>query len=129
MVSIKTKIIIILNVITVTLVILMSGISYLTVKKNYLQQSTEHVRMLSAYMAASLNESYLDFISTNSTQAGTFYKNYLKSQVGESGIENAFIFNKELKILSFANFGISPTQLQLNRAEIASIKTGNSGAS
>ncbi len=129
MVSIKTKIIIILNVITVSLVILMSSISYFAVKKNYLQQSTEHVRMLSSYMAASLNPSYLDFISNTNTQASTLYKNYLMTQVKQSGIENAFIFNKDLKILSFANYGISQTQLQLNRAEIALIKTGNSGAS
>lgn len=129
MVSIKAKIIIIFIIITVAMVILMSSISYLTVKKNYLQQSTEHVRMLSAYMGSSVNTSYLDFISNNNTQASSFYKNLLIAQVEQSGIENAFIFNTDLKIFSFAKDEISQTQLQLNKSEISSLKPGTSGAS
>ena len=107
----------------------MARVSYVTVKENYLEQSTEHVKTLCSYMASSLDRNYLEFISINGGQAKEDYVAFLKEHVTRSGVENAFIFNKNLQLLAFTKDGVSATQLQLNRNEILNIGPGSTEAS
>ena len=129
MFSIKTKTILIFSAITIILVLSMARVSYVTVKENYLEQSTEHIKMLCAYMASALDKNYLEFISINGGQAKEDYVAFLNEHVTRSGVENAFLFNKNLQVLAFTKQGISDTQLQLNRSEILNINPGYTAAS
>lgn len=124
MISIKVKTILIFTSITILLVLIMARVGYVTVKDNYLHQSSDHIKMLCSYMAASIDEKYLEFISINDDQVKNNYIDFLKEQVNRSGVENAFLFNRSLQILAFAKDGISTTQLQLNKNEILNVNTG-----
>jgi len=129
MISVKTKTIIIFSAITIILVLIMARVSYVTVKENYLEQATEHVKTLCFYMASSLDRNYLEFISIKGGQAKEDYVSFLREHVSRSGVENAFLFNKDLNVLAFTNEGISDTQLRLNRNEILNINPGSTEAS
>ena len=129
MISLKTKTILIFTSITIILVLIMARVSYVTVKDNYLQQAGAHVKMLCSYMAASLDKSYLEFILQEKGEAKQEYNRFLKQQVLNSGIQNAFLFDKKFTILAFARDGISATQLQLNGDEIVAIDPGATEAS
>jgi signal transduction histidine kinase len=129
MISVKTKTILIFTAITITLVLIMARVSYVTVKDNYLEQSTAHIKTLCSYMAGSLDRNYLEFLSIKDSQAKNDYLAFLKEHVELSGVENAFLFNKELQLLAYTKESISATQLQLNRNEILTLSPGSTRAS
>ncbi len=108
----------------------MARVSYESVKENYIQQAGAHVKMLSVYMAKSLDPRYLDFISSGKMQtANKVYQQFLRKEVQKSGVENAFIFNKGLDLLAAAKEGISSSQLKLNQNEILLIGPSEAGVS
>ncbi|KAA3610770.1 MAG: sensor histidine kinase [Calditrichaeota bacterium] len=128
--SLKIRILITFTAITILLVAIMARVSYESVKENYLQQAGEHVKMLSTYMAKSLDVKYLDFISSSKNNlADEVYHKFLVGHVQKSGVENAFIFDKSLALLATAKAGISSSQLKLNQNEILLVSPGASGVS
>jgi len=128
--SLKYRILFVFTAITVLLVAIMARVSYESVRENYLQQAGAQVKMLSAYMAHSLDPKYLDFISSDKDQvADEFYQQFLQDEVKKSGVENAFIFNKGFNILATAKEQVSSSQLKLNQNEILLITPKETGVS
>jgi signal transduction histidine kinase len=129
-ISLKHKILFVFTTITVFLVAVMARISYESVKENYLGQAEAHVKRLSAYLATSIETKYLDFVAKGHTgRASAMYRTILQDEVQKSGLENAFLFDRQFKILAMAKDGVSPSQLALNQNEILLITPGESGVS
>jgi signal transduction histidine kinase len=128
--SLKHKILITFTAITILLVAIMARVSYESVKENYLGQAEAHVKRLSRYMATAIDPAFLDFISADSDgQAFKMYRAILKNEVEKGALENAFLFDRQLKLVAMAGPGISSAQLELNQTEILSIAPGESGVS
>jgi signal transduction histidine kinase len=129
MISIRTRIIITFCLITTILVVILARISFITVKENYLQQSSENVRRLSSFMGTHINKKYLSFLTSNDGEVKKMFTTQLREHMESAWVENVFIFNTSLQILAAAKNPISGSQLQLNKNEIYRLNTGESGTS
>jgi signal transduction histidine kinase len=128
--SLRTRIITLFTLIVLLVVIVLSRLSYLTVRDIYLNQLSEQVGILTRSIISGLNLSYLDLISMENDQAGAYnyYRQELSDRAGHSGLEEVFLFRKDLEVmLHTGSVQVSPTPaLILNRREILELETGRS---
>ncbi len=128
--SLRTRIITIFTLIVLLVVVLLSRLSYLTVREVYLNQLSEQVGILTRSVISGLNLNYLDLISMDNDQAGAnnYYREELSNRAGQSGLEEVFLFRKDLEVtLHTGNSQLSPTPaLILNRREILELNAGKS---
>jgi signal transduction histidine kinase len=128
--SFRLKVILTFSTITVTLVGIMSLVSYHFVRNIYLDQLADQVSVVSTMLGLGLNTQYLDLLPQDeqSTLAKTYYQQYLREEGKNLTPSSSFIFNRNFQILVHSDTnGIKSShesRLQLNRAEIGSIKIG-----
>lgn len=127
--SVRYKIILLFSLITVILVIVLSRISYITVREIYLEQAAEHVKTLTSFAASGLDKSYLLFLTAKADHAYNYYESFLKEIVKQTAVANAFIFNKNLDVLVSTEKHRFGSELRLNRSEIERLSLHQSGSS
>ncbi|MCB0282722.1 MAG: HAMP domain-containing histidine kinase [Calditrichaeota bacterium] len=127
--SVRYKIILLFSLITVILVIVLSRISYVTVREIYLEQAAGHVKTLTSLAASDLDASYLLFLTAKADQAHNYYQSYLDGIVRQTAVANAFIFNKNLDVLVSSEKHRFGSELILNRSEIERLTIHQSGSS
>ncbi|MBN1408222.1 MAG: HAMP domain-containing histidine kinase [Calditrichaceae bacterium] len=128
--AIKTRIIVIFSLIALILVGSMAFISYLFVRNIYLEQIEDQIVMMNNVLANDLNQSYLDYIQSDSdNMASLYYQKKLSEANTIMDLNNVFLFNSDFEILVKAKNEISPARLRINQNEIENLKISGNVAS
>lgn len=128
--SIKTKIIITFSLLTAVVAIILSRVSYLSVREIYLNQLSDQTNMLTTVIAKNLDHRYLPFLDASSSNslAVTHYRETLQNLAAEMQLPNIFIFDGQFRVLaqSVENspVGSPDSRLLLNRTEIHTLQRG-----
>lgn len=128
----KLRIIITFCVVTIALVVLMSRLSYLSIRNIYLEQTKDQIMNLTTAINKQIEKSYLDMLELGmptQTIENYFIDIFNKNLSGDT-TNAAFLFNGDFKVYVHSNKNIKKgreeTQLILYRDEIFGIKPGNS---
>ncbi|MBL7959545.1 HAMP domain-containing histidine kinase [bacterium] len=99
--SFRTKIILVFSGITIGLVMIMSRMSYYTVREIYLNQLSDQVMLSARIVMSGLNAQHLGYLNPqdNNSFVTSYYTKYLLEQKSTLQLENASIFNEQLQTL------------------------------
>ncbi len=128
--SLKSRIILVFSLISITLVGLSARLGYVTVKHIYLRQLKDQVNLLSKVLAEQLDIRFLDYVEPEvDNLAATYYRKSLKSLAGKMQFSKAFIFDSSLTILVGDTALASVSGLYLNQRDIYRLKPNQTGLS
>lgn len=133
--SLRSRIIITFTLITIALLVLMSVLSYQTVKKIYLEQLSYQIDLYTHMIVANIDFKYLDFIVSGEDVSASreYYIKKLMKQKSQMEFIKAFIFSKNMDIVletGHHDTATNPlTALLLNNVEIIKLMPGESVAS
>lgn len=128
--SLRFRIIFTFMAIIITLVFIISRISYITVKEIYLNQLASQVNLSARYIASQLNVKYLDYLipESDATTAQMYYQGELIKQIRGIELDEVFLFSKDLNILYKTSKSLQQMDplpaLILNRKEIYKLHSG-----
>ena len=99
--TLRRKIILVFTLIVVLLVLLLSRLSYVTVKEIYLNQLAEQTTILLRMVSAGLETRYLDFLTeqSDSGMVNSYYLDYLSQGIEQTDFEEFFMFTGDFKLL------------------------------
>jgi len=129
--SLRSKIILVFTVIVILLVVLLSRLSYITVKEIYLSQLAEQTTILMRMVTADLETRYLDFLTvqTDSGMVKSYYLQYFSQKMEETAFEEIFIFTGDSKLLLQSQINQQGQDylpaLILNKKEIYDLGSGD----
>ncbi len=130
--SFRTRTILLFSIITTALVIVMSRVSYYTVKEIYLNQLTDQVLLTTRVVMTRFNTQHVRYLNAKDerTMAGAYYTAYLAEQKRTLKLEDLSIFNEDLQTLASTDSGnavgfVEPALL-FSRTEIQSLGNGES---
>jgi signal transduction histidine kinase len=128
--TLKTRIMVIFSLISLLLVGSMAFIGYQFTRDIYLRQIEDQMVMMNNIIAGDLNTGYLDYIqSDNQNTAFRYYENKLREFNSTMGLNNIFLFDKDLNIMVKVKDDISSARLKINRSEIDNLKISESAIS
>lgn len=133
--SLRFRIIITFMAIVITLVFIISRISYVTVKEIYLNQLASQVDLNSRHIASQLNVKYLEYLipESDTTTAQMYYQSTLIKQIRGIPLDEIFLFRKDLNILYQTSKNLQQMDplpaLILNRKEISKLLPGQTDTS
>ena len=132
--SFKARIILTFTILTAGLVLILSRISYVSVKNIYLNQLSDQTRLLTRLSASGLNTRYLTFLDAQTPEslASRYYGDNMRTQAENMRLPNIFIFDHEFRVLVQAAAGETgrrDARLLLSRTEIEALESGQSATS
>ena len=131
----KIRIITTFGFVTICLVLLLSRISYVFIKDLYLDQLSERVNTVSKLVAFQVDKTYLGILQfgvpTKTTEK--YFRNIFEKSLLQEGSTQAFIFDKEFKIIIHSDStyipGFQESRLLLSKEEIFSLRINQSSSS
>ncbi len=130
--SLRSRILITFTTLVFLISILLSFLSYFTVKRIYLNQLEEQVDLLTRNLISDLNIKYLDLIQPTGEKilARDYYKKELAEKIIRSGFEEVYIYNQDFEILVHTNLdsigGNLLASLLLNKRKILNLRVDES---
>lgn len=124
----KAQIILTFSLLTALMIFGISKMSYDFVKKTYLGQLSEQVKILTQVIAKQTETKFLDFVNTEAENsfAKNFYRKTLQELTQKTEIHSSFIFSEKFIILANSDSvdfsGNLEPRLLLNRKEIFGLK-------
>jgi len=130
--SLRSRILITFSTIVFLISIVLSFISYFTVKRIYLNQLEEQVDLLTRNLISDMNTKFLDLIQPSGDKmlAREYYQKELSEKMVSMGFEEVYIFNQDFELLVHANLnnegGNLLPSLLLNKRKIINLKVDES---
>ena len=129
--SFRSRIILTFTIITVLLVVLMSRLSYYTVRTIYLNQVEDQISLFMPVIAKNIDVAYLKFLEPNSNETFTtdYYRKNLLRFLNQFMLKRTFLFDTNLNILvqtdTAGQFLNPEPALLLNQREIYDLEVGD----
>ncbi|KAB2877996.1 HAMP domain-containing histidine kinase [bacterium] len=133
--SFRTKIILVFSFITIGLAMIMSRVSYYTVKEIYLSQLSDQLLLTTRIVMSRFSGQYLRYLNPleKNTLAASYYADYLNEQQKTLQLESVSIFNVRMQTLISTDSlnglgGVEPILL-MHRTEIENLQKEQFAAS
>ncbi len=126
----KTRTILLFSTITILLVAAMSRLSYVTARQIYLDQLSDHIRLMTSMVGQQIDPRQLPFLNPagGPSLAGSYYGEFLTKQKSTTGAHSLALFSNSLITVASSEkdalLGIREPILLLHRQEIASLTPG-----
>jgi signal transduction histidine kinase len=126
----QSRTILIFSAITVALVATMSRLSYVTARQVYLDQLSDHVRLMTTMIVRQMDQRQLAFLNPSGgpSLAGPYFQTFLAQHKTITGAHGVALFNRELTTIASSenetlDGNIDPV-LSLHRKDIESLSDG-----
>jgi signal transduction histidine kinase len=131
----KIRIILTFCLVTITLVLILSFLSYRFVRELYLDQLSDQVKLATTMISRQIDRNYLDLLQVGTPLKSTssYFANLFSENINSGFHSQIFIFNKDLgiEVSSDSNLPADKSDpiLLLNQKEISGLEQGSSTVS
>lgn len=128
----KLRIIITFSLLTIFIVITLSRISYLFIRKLYLDQVSEQVYSLPIIISKQIEPKYISVLKVGipTESINNYFRNIFSKFNNNSSISEVFIFDNDLKLVTHQNtnkiLGVVDPRLLINQKEIRELQVNRS---